>query len=71
MDYGNISSQCLVCGETVYPGTPHNFCLEETEVKSQSQCIFCLADERVGDHSECQERIVKFRNELITFLLKN
>ena len=69
-DFETSNSFCENCGEAIYPGSPHTFCLEETKLKSYYQCIFCLEDERIGDHSECQERIVKFRNELISFFKK-
>jgi len=67
MDYANLDSICNVCGGKVYPGEAHLACNTESELKAVNQCIFCLKDERVGDHSECQDRIAKFRYDLISF----
>jgi len=70
MDYANLDSICNVCGGQIYPGEIHLGCNTESNIRAVHQCIYCLEDERVGDHSECQERIAKFRYEFINFFRK-
>jgi hypothetical protein len=67
MEFTNNESKCGNCNLTVLPGETHYVCTQNPEVSAQLQCIYCLADERYGDHSECQDRIAKFRYELINF----
>jgi hypothetical protein len=67
MDFANFDSVCCVCGQVELPGEIHFTCSYNPAITSDKQCIYCLADERNGDHSECQERIAKFRYELINF----
>ncbi len=68
MDYSGSESACNVCKELTLPGEDHLSCNSTLNLHSFFQCICCLGDERVGDHSECQERIAKFRYDFINFL---
>ena len=67
MDHSNFKHVCNVCQQLEYPGELHFACEPEIKLGPIHQCIYCLSDERSGDHSECQDKIVQLRHELISF----
>jgi hypothetical protein len=55
---------CLRCESQILPGERHPFCDSQVKIDNTNQCIVCLDDERLGDHSKCREEISKIRSFL-------
>jgi len=66
-NFKHVCNVCSVCQQLTYPGESHFACEPEIKLGPIHQCIYCLCDERSGDHSECQDKIAQLRHELISF----
>lgn len=53
-------TRCFYCETVLLPGERHSFCDSQSMIATDYQCIICCRDERLGDHTECQETIKKF-----------
>lgn len=54
--------RCKQCDYPVLPGYPHYACdkLLSESLTSVHQCIYCLKDERVGDHAKCRHTLGRY-----------
>jgi hypothetical protein len=57
-------TKCYYCQSPILPGERHPSCDSQIKIDMQYQCIVCLNDERVGDHSKCREEISRVRSFL-------
>jgi hypothetical protein len=55
---------CFNCKAPLLPGERHPGCDSQVKIDNTYQCIVCLDDERLGDHSKCCEEISKIRSFL-------
>jgi len=60
----NLKAVCPHCQSPILPGERHLFCDSQIKIDNTYQCIVCLDDERLGDHSKCREEISKVRSFL-------
>jgi len=58
-------SLCLHCLLPILPGERHFACFNNPQIIAKDQCIICLKDEGLGDHTECRKKMVIFRQQLI------
>jgi len=59
-----VGSRCPTCLEFSWVGERHHNC--KSPVPTENLCVYCLKDERYGDHSDCQIQIIKIRNQVIS-----